>query len=136
VAEISKAAAEKLASLVRLLASDKDGEVLGAARAINRTLKSAGTDIHALADRVELANGKQILEQDMRRIFNAGYEKGLRAAEDKHHGNGDFHNVDGMPSWHEIARWCQRHGDRLRSKEEQFINDMAARTMWREPTEK
>jgi hypothetical protein len=37
-----------VAKLMRLLASDKDGEVLAAARALCRVLDSAGLDIHDL----------------------------------------------------------------------------------------
>lgn len=39
----------KLAKLLPLLASDQDGEVVATARAISRTLASAGSDFHALA---------------------------------------------------------------------------------------
>jgi hypothetical protein len=45
--------ADRLAKLVRMLTSDRDGEVVAAARSINRTLKSAGLDIHALAAAIE-----------------------------------------------------------------------------------
>ena len=46
-----------LASSLRLLSSSSDGEVLAAVRATMR-LKTAGADIHALADRVEQADTK------------------------------------------------------------------------------
>jgi hypothetical protein len=45
--------AEKLGKLVRMLTSDHDGEVVAAARSINRALKSAGLDIHVLAAVIE-----------------------------------------------------------------------------------
>ena len=41
--------AERLEKLIPLLGSGNDGEALGAARAIDRTLRSAGLDFHALA---------------------------------------------------------------------------------------
>jgi hypothetical protein len=41
--------AEKAAKLIRLLGSDRDGEVLGAVHALRRTLDSAGHDLHSLA---------------------------------------------------------------------------------------
>jgi len=41
--------ADRLGKLVRMLTSDHDGEVVAAARSINRALKSAGLDIHVLA---------------------------------------------------------------------------------------
>ena len=48
---------QKLGTFIRMLASERDGEVVAAARAIVRTLKAAGADIHVLAERVETANG-------------------------------------------------------------------------------
>jgi hypothetical protein len=42
--------ADKVAKLVRLLASDKDGEVLAAIAALKRTLVIADMDLHDLAD--------------------------------------------------------------------------------------
>jgi hypothetical protein len=43
----------RLGKLIRLLASDKPGEVSAAAQAIGRTLQSSGRDFHDLADIVE-----------------------------------------------------------------------------------
>jgi hypothetical protein len=48
--------ADKLSKLVRILTSDRDGEVVAAARSISRTLKSAGLDIHVLAAVIERAD--------------------------------------------------------------------------------
>jgi hypothetical protein len=110
--------------------------VIAAARAMLRTLETAGADIHVLADRVGKPNGGGFTEAEMKKLYDAGYEAGVRAVENKQHGSGDFQNVDGTPAWHEIARYCQQHNDRLREKEQDFINDMAARTVWREPTER
>jgi hypothetical protein len=72
----------------------------------------------------------------MKRLFDAGYAAGTRAAEDKQHGDGDFHTIDGLPDWHQMARWCQTHrlSDRLRENERKFINDVCARTVWGEPS--
>ncbi len=43
----------RVASLLRMLGSDQDGEALGAARALRRTLGGVGLDLHTLADVVE-----------------------------------------------------------------------------------
>jgi hypothetical protein len=128
--------AAKLATFIRLLSSDKDGEVVAAARAMQRTLRAAGADIHALADRVEKPNGAELSEADMKKLYDAGFADGRRAAENTAHGPGDFHNTDGTPGWREIAVWCQQQSARLREKEKGFIDDMAARTVWREPSER
>jgi hypothetical protein len=125
---------QKLGTFIRLLASEQDGEALAAARAIVRTLKATGADIHTLAERVENANGGKLTEAEMRKLYDAGYEAGMRAVENR--STGDFHNVDGTPNWNEIARFCQQNSNRLRDSERQFVNDMAARTTWRQPTPK
>lgn len=52
-ASIPPAIAPRVAALVRMLGSDVDGEALGAARALQRTLGGVGLDLHALADAVE-----------------------------------------------------------------------------------
>jgi hypothetical protein len=45
--------AERLRKLVLLLSSDLDGEVVGAARAIDRALRSAGCDWHDLVKQLD-----------------------------------------------------------------------------------
>jgi hypothetical protein len=44
---------DKVGKLVRLLASDKEGEVLAAVAALKRTLGAGGADINDMADAVE-----------------------------------------------------------------------------------
>jgi hypothetical protein len=51
---------QKLGTFIRMLAGERDGEVVTAARAIVRTLKAAGADIHVLAGCVETANGRRV----------------------------------------------------------------------------
>jgi hypothetical protein len=126
--------AGKLAKLLRMLSSNREHEVVAAAQALCRTLESTGTDIHALAAIVE--HGGELNQAEMRKLYDAGYQAGARAVESKQHGNGDFHNVDGTPAWNEIALFCQQNNDRLRENERTFVNDMAARTVWREPSPK
>jgi hypothetical protein len=128
--------ADRLGKMIRMLSSDRDGDVISAARAINRALRNEGLDIHTLAEGIEKPNDGTLNEAEMKKLYDAGYDAGLRAAEDRHHGSADFANIDGTPSWHEIALFCQRHDDRLRDKEREFVADMASRTVWREPTEK
>ena len=102
----------KLCKMIRMLASDCDGDVIAAARAIKRTLRSEGLDIHELAKGIEEPNGGTLTEAEMRKLYDAAYDAGLRAAEEKHHGVADFANVDETPSWHKIALWCQQCNER------------------------
>jgi hypothetical protein len=125
---------QKLGTFIRLLASEQDGEALAAARAIVRTLKSSGGDIHTLAERVENANGGKLTDAEMQKIFDAGFQAGVHEVESR--STGEFHNVDGTPAWNEIALFCQQNNSRLRENERRFVNDMAGRSIWREPTEK
>lgn len=88
----------KLGKLLRLLASDKDGEVVAAARAITRTLRAEGQDIHALADVVE-------------RIPLAP-QKETRSPPDK-------------PSdWRTMRSFCLKHQNQLSTRELEFITSL------------
>jgi len=126
---IDAGAEEKLEKLLKLLTSDKDGEVLAAARAIKRTPDGAGADVHELAARVK---GGKLSEAETRKIYDAAYRDGKdAAAADK-----GFSNVDG-PSWLEIASYCVDHDNgRLVQKERDFVNDMVRWCARREPSEK
>jgi len=120
---------KKLEKLVRLLSSDKDHEVLAAARAITRTLSGAGSDIHELAERVK---SSKLSEADMKRIYDAGVqdEKDRAAAAQ------GFSNTED-PSHYEMAKYCAERDDgRLSAKERRFVDDMVRWCTRREPTEK
>jgi hypothetical protein len=131
----------KLATLVRLLSSDRDGEVIATVRALVRTLESAGSDIHALAEHIEKANGnltdadKKKIRAEIENARALGYAEGVKAAEAKQHGTGAFRNTDGQIEWTEVALFVQREKHRLPAKHHEFVDDMAARTVYgREPT--
>ncbi len=47
------AGAGSIPKLIRLLASDKPGEVFAAVEALKRTLKAAGSDLNQFADEIE-----------------------------------------------------------------------------------
>jgi hypothetical protein len=123
-----KPIAGKLANFVRLLASDKDGEVVGAARALNRVLKSIGADFHDLADRVEKPGG-EISDADMEKIYKAGIEEGQRQEKQARamaRGNGSSAN---FPSAQDMAMFCYQNKAKLRSEWElEFTDNMAAWT--------
>jgi hypothetical protein len=102
----------KLAKLIPLLSSDKDGEVVATARAIERTLRAEGCDWHDLASAVTR-------EPETRIIYINPPEPEPR-------------------DWCELARWSRDHDDdRLNTKERSFVNDMANRLVCGgDPTEK
>jgi hypothetical protein len=114
-----------------LLSSSAPGEVMNARDKLVSFARREGSDIHVLAER--LAGLSPV---EMQKIYDTGYHEGARATESKINGSGNFHNVDGLPDWNEIALFCQRNVGRLQKKEHAFVDDMAGQTVWREPTEK
>jgi hypothetical protein len=129
--------ASKLGTFIRLLASDKKGEVDAALATILKTLKSHGADIHDVASLVEKPTNGKLSEQEMRKIYDAGFQDGFTAAENKNHDSLDFRGIDPDDlDWHEIALWVQKHDDRLSDREREFVDSVAAQTVYREPTEK
>jgi hypothetical protein len=123
--------ADRIGKLLKLLSSPRDGEVLGAARAILRTLEGAGADIHELAARVE---GGKLSTADMQRIYDAAFADGRRAAEATQPADA-WQDVE--PNWQEIATECRDRGDgRLTPREHEFVNDMVRWTVYRKPSEK
>jgi len=122
---------EKLEKLLKLaLGSDRDGEVIAAARAIQRTLSSAGSDIHELAERIR---GGKLSEAEIRKIYDAGYEAGKdEGAVEK-----GFSDTTAGPSWLQMAQYCAEHDNgRLTPREREFVDDMTRWCTRREPTEK
>jgi hypothetical protein len=114
VADALAPIADKLKRFIRLLSSDSDGEVVAAARALNRTLKGAKLDIHMLADSIQ-ANGKEYTEAQLLKAREIGIGEGRRL-EREEQGAPVFRNInlDDEPTWHEIAVECARSIARAR----------------------
>ena len=130
--------ASKLGKLIRMLSSSQDGEVLGAARAIVRTLANAGLDVHALAAGIG-ADDKKFSEEEAREIYQHGVAEGRWVAEQER--SGPFFrnvNLNDEPSWHDIACECAARGAQLRDdRERKFVSDMVRWTVHGgSPTEK
>jgi hypothetical protein len=104
---MTPAATDRLGKLLRLLSSDKDGEVLAAAAAIKRMLAAENSDIHEFVDSLCRPQPKQAARPPPR--------------ED---------------DWHVVACECQTHSNRLSQREQTFIDDMATWTAFRAPSEK
>jgi hypothetical protein len=105
--------AEKLEKLLKMLSSPQEGEVIAAAQAIMRTLKSAGADIHELAACVK---SDKLSKADMQRIYDEAFRRGKDAAA----ANAGFHSVD-PPTLYDLA--CEvkdRCFDRLDRHQQQI----------------
>jgi hypothetical protein len=132
----------RLGDVIRRLTSSSDGEIISAARALRRVLESHSADIHDLADHIEGGGGfsdadKQRIRDEIQNAYALGYAEGVKTAEAKQHGSGAFRNTDGTLEWTEVALFVQREKHRLPDKHHEFVDDMAARTVYgREPTPK
>ena len=120
---------EKIADRVRMLASDKPGEVVAAANALKLILASAGTDMNGLARAIENL-GKNA--DQMKKVWDAA----VQHTENRLHGTDEFRSTDGKPTWQSVALYCQRNKHRLDTKHHNFIDKVASQTVYnREPTE-
>lgn len=154
---IARSLAQRVAKLVPLLASDKDGEVVAAARAIARTLGTAGTDLHDLADtlnRMQTVSGPRPTDEATSKRARPSsawnYANEFRQAEpvggDPDHPNAMTRKF-GLPifrqgevgSWREVCQHCftlnrsiaKKHGGRfLRDFEVKLINEIMTGQRW------
>src|SRR5262245_65670596 len=100
--------APTIAKLLRLLASDKPGEVAASAQALRRVLGSANLDLHDLANVVEFAARREAPQ-----VASATADDG---------------------DAREMIRCCRECSELLSAKELAFVRSMAK---WRgEPTER
>jgi hypothetical protein len=133
----SKTYEQRLADLIRRLGTDHDGEIIATVRALARSLASRGLTFTDLGDGVEKLATGGLEEAQMKRVFDAGYHKGVEDAEHKQAESQAVYGLraDGSPDWEAIALHCQRRKDRLDARHHQFVDDMASRMSWgREPT--
>jgi hypothetical protein len=93
--------AKRLTKLLLMLSSDRDGEVVAAAKAIGRALQATGKDWHDLARRLSVPVKARISEQ----------------APPRHDKN-----------WRAMHEHCIQHDDRLRPREREFIDSLGS---WR-----
>jgi hypothetical protein len=124
---------QRLADCIRLLSSDKDGDIIAAAHGLRRMLESAGTDIHGLANAIEnLGKSAEVSKDQLRKVWDAA----VQHTENRLHGADDFRSTDGKPTWQAVALFCQRNKQRLNRSTYDFVDKMAAQTVFgREPTE-
>jgi hypothetical protein len=130
--------AGKLGKLLKLLTSDRAGEVVAAARALMKTLDGAGLDIHALVANLGL-DGKRFSEADAAEIYRRGVEDGRQQAEAERDddANDGFARDVSVEQWGVIAWDCLHHRFLHGAHERDFVESMVARCAdGREPTEK
>jgi hypothetical protein len=124
--------AGKLANVIRRLASDKDGEVVAAARAMVRTLQGIGADIHDVADRIEHSSNGALSEREMQELYDAGVKEGVRRVVQKMRAQATHGAPQGVaiqfPAARDMAMYCYQRIDRLNEWEHEFVTNMASWT--------
>jgi hypothetical protein len=139
MAAAEKAFEAKIADLVRLLGSEYEGEILAAQSALKRLLASQDVGFNDLGNAIEKLASGGLAEAEMKRLFDAGYQKGVEDAERRRVEAQTVLGLhaDGSPDWEAVALRCQREKSRIETKHHEFIDDMASRMTWgREPTER
>jgi hypothetical protein len=99
----------KIAKLLRLLGSDKPGEVVAAAAALKRTLQAGGQDLHDLAYLVET---------------------GLRPAQQPQLSWGP--PAPSTEDWQAMAWFCHFHRRSLRKDDAEYVADCLLGTAFRD----
>jgi hypothetical protein len=115
---------DKMGKFIRLLASDKDGEVLASVRAMGRVLETNKLSFNSLADLLKSDIAHDIHESGYeegevagfkrghKKGYEDGYQDGLkdRSSSTRHTRQSRPHN---NVSWKEMARFCYLHFDEL-----------------------
>lgn len=110
----SETGRKRLSQLVPLLASDKDGEVTAAARAIAKVMKAEGKDFHDLVKALSAPAGQTVYV----------YRDRPQPKQD-------------LGEWARKARYCVEHEDMLSEREAEFVNDMEVKLKrYPNPTER
>jgi hypothetical protein len=102
-------------------------------------LRAVGADFHEVAERLEVVNGKHngSSDEQLQKVWDAAYARGVQDTENRQHGIDDFIGTDGKPTWEGVALFVRRNKHRLDPRHHEFIDDMAGRTAWEEePTER
>jgi len=135
---LTEPVAKRVATLVRKLASDFDGEVLSVVAAMKRVFLAEGLSFHDIATVIESCDGeiaeRKYSDADAKVIYERGKAAG-RA--EQQNGDLEFYHADGAPRWYEIAVFCQRNVERLSrtsDREKEFIADMPGKLLGREPS--
>jgi hypothetical protein len=106
--------AERLKKLMLLLSSDKDGEVVNAARAIGRALHTAGADWHDFAGLVDAPASTKT------HAGKANTGKANTSGNTDNTGNANTGNAN----WRAMLEYCLRNSTPLSSREQDFINSL------------
>jgi hypothetical protein len=120
----------KIATIVRLLASDKVGEAENAIPKVGQVIKSAGPDmVNLVADRIE--KGAELSEEEIKQLYDVALAECERKHAAKAHGtpSGSYNGIAAMPGDQAMMKWCLNHVDDMHEKDREFIRGAYARVM-------
>jgi hypothetical protein len=126
---------KRLATLVRLFASNRPGEVEAAMRKFASTLQNAGSDVvNDIAERIEHPSNGALNEAAMQEVYDQGIKEGVRR--EKLRGQARHSAPQGItiqfPPARDMAMFCYRNIDELgRDWEREFVTNMASWTRTR-----
>lgn len=115
----------QITKLIPMLSSDQDGEVVAAARAIGRTLKSNGFDWHDFAARFaqpQAAQSSSSTYEDLRRSYEQQRDRTSSASGQRAHAEAARDDAD----WYTAVSFCVNFGV-FTDKEYDFVHDMHRR---------
>jgi hypothetical protein len=137
---LNETTAKRIGKLVRMFGSSFENEGHVALSKLKSLLAEERLTFSDIATVLENASGEieelKFSESDMKEAYGCGIKKGRVEEARRQHGPPEFYDEDGRPRWNAIALFCQKQQERLKPNEKEFIDDMAAQTMWREPSEK
>jgi len=142
MASLNEPVAKRIGRLFRMLGSTFEGERRNSVAAMKKLLTDEGLSFNDIATVIESCNGqideRKYSDADAEIIFARGVEKGRieEARKKEQIVPSDYYDDDGHPRWDAIAMFCLRNNLRLRPNEQKFVDEMAANTVWREPTER
>jgi hypothetical protein len=129
---------KRASKLVRLMGSTFEGEAITAANKLRQLVQSEGLSFNDLGVLIENYDGKikKFDDADAMEIFQRGKDKG-RSEEAQKRPQAEpteFYDANNDPRYHEMAMYCRQNLQRLDAKHHDFIDKMAASTLYREPT--
>jgi len=121
---IDRSLAKKIAGTVRLITSNKPGDVTAATEAFVRLLQGAGNDvIHAIAERIENESNGKLSDAELKEVFDAGVDHGKKLSAQAQAQTQQAHPQ--LPSAYTMAMYCLERIDRLDDKHHDFISKMS-----------
>jgi len=121
----------KVVSLVRMLASDNQGEVLNSISLIKRIISF--NDLAELIEKGRINGTGTITKEDMQTLYDAGFTDGRKQGfeEGKREGQRGSPFGDVLDNSNEQLRvkFCEQHKAKLKSKEREFIESIVRRSI-------